>query len=267
MKYDCELIKDLLPLCQDNVASSASQTVVNEHLLECTECRSFSKNIGSSNLQPAGLEQRDIETIDFIKVARRIRKRKTITIACIILIVISVIYFAQAYANGKRIEAYASAQSSHWIDEESILLGEVEMYPFHIFLYENEDKYRTIATKYSFPFWELGSSSWANKTDDLIKLVGWYSVTSDGEGITVVPIQCFDDNVAYIKMGDNDDRLRKEVKVGEVVIFSWATSLRWNDLNGIAYSKDDKPLYKLGYEIENSFIKTDELRWLPIQAN
>ena len=263
MKYNCDLIRDLLPLCEDNVASTASQTAVNEHLSECAKCRDFKKNMETDNLTHSITKMKDAETIGYTKVAKRIRKRKTLIIACVALIIVSVTYFAHAYATGKSFNPYTCSQNSRWVDEKSTLLGDVDMYPFHVYLYENEDKYRTIVTKYSFPFWELGSSSWANKTDDLIKLVGWCSGKYDERGITVVPIQCFDENVAYIEMGTND-RLQKEVKVGEVIIFSWTNSLRWNDLNGIAYSKNDEPLYKLGYDIKNSTIKTDELRWLPV---
>ncbi|SHO47680.1 zf-HC2 domain-containing protein [Anaerocolumna xylanovorans] len=264
MKYNCELIRDLLLLCQDNVASTASQTAVNEHLLECAECRSFKKNMKIVNLQQNTSKMKDAETISHTKVAKRIRKRKPLIIVCLALVTILVTYFSYSYATGKRFDAYNCSQNSRWVDEESILLGDVDMAPFHIYLYENEEKYRTIATKYSFPFWELGSSSWANKTDDLVKLVGWYSVRDDGQGITVVPIECFDENVEYIEMGANDSRLRKEIKGGEVIIFSWAKSLRWNDLDGIAYSKEGEPLYKLGYDVKNATIKTDELRWLPV---
>ncbi|WP_313127910.1 zf-HC2 domain-containing protein [Anaerocolumna sp.] len=263
MKYNCELIRDLLPLCQDNVASIASQAAVNEHLLECAECRSFKKNMETDDFPQSRAKIKDVETIRYTKVAKRIRKRKTLLIACVALIIASVTYFANAYANGKSFDAYTCSQNSHLIDEKSILLSDVDMFPFRIYLYENEDKYRTIVTKYAFPFWELGSGSWANKTDDLVKLVGWCSGKYDEQGITVVPVQCFDEQVAYIEMGTND-RLRKEVKVGEVMIFSWANSLRWNDLDGIAYSKEGEPLYKLGYDNKNATIRTDELRWLPV---
>ncbi|MGF7143241.1 hypothetical protein HNQ56_001664 [Anaerotaenia torta] len=263
MKYDCELIRDLLPLCQDNIASTASQTAVNEHLLECSECRSFKKNMQTDNLPQSKTKIKDAETIGYSKVATRIRKRKTLVTACLALIIVLVTYFAHAYATGKSFDSYLCAQNSQWVDEESILLNEVDMFPYHVYLYENEDKYRTIVTQYSFPFWELGDSSWANKTDDMIKLVGWYSGARNGHGITVVPIQCLDENIAYIEMGANE-RLRKEAKIGEVMIFSWANTLRWNDLDGIAYSADGEPLYRLGYDHQNSTIKADELRWLPL---
>ena len=38
MKYECEMIRDLLPLYADDVCSDASRRIVDEHLAECPEC-------------------------------------------------------------------------------------------------------------------------------------------------------------------------------------------------------------------------------------
>lgn len=39
MKYDCELICDVLPLYQEGLASEATKKAVEEHLAECAACR------------------------------------------------------------------------------------------------------------------------------------------------------------------------------------------------------------------------------------
>jgi|GEM_PF-1682223 hypothetical protein len=166
---------------------------------------------------------------------------------------------------GARFSADQAVKTSDWIDDSSVLLGTVSSPSYQVYLYENADKYRTILAKYKFPFWRSNSSSWANKTEDMVKLVGWCSYADDnGQGITVVPVQSFDDNVAFIEMGSGADLQRKAVSTGEVLLFSWEKLIRWNDLNAIAYSSDHEELYKLGYEVNNSTVHTDELRWLPI---
>ncbi|WP_312106522.1 hypothetical protein [Lachnoclostridium sp.] len=165
--------------------------------------------------------------------------------------------------SGARFTPTQVVKSSSWIDKSSVLLGTVNSSPYKVFVYENTDKYHNILVKYKFPFWRSDSSSWANKTNDKVKLVGWCSYSEGSNGITVVPVQSFDDNVAYIKMGSGADLQQKMVKTGEVLLFYWTKSIRWNDLNAIAYSSDNKELYKLGYEIVNSTIHPDELRWLP----
>ena len=39
MKLDCEVIRDLLPLYAEHMASPASTALVEEHLQECKACR------------------------------------------------------------------------------------------------------------------------------------------------------------------------------------------------------------------------------------
>ena len=39
MREPCELIRDLMPLCHDNVASAKSRAAVEEHVRECEDCR------------------------------------------------------------------------------------------------------------------------------------------------------------------------------------------------------------------------------------
>lgn len=39
MKLDCEVIRDLLPLYAEHMASPASTALVEEHLRECEACR------------------------------------------------------------------------------------------------------------------------------------------------------------------------------------------------------------------------------------
>ena len=43
MKYECDVIRDLIPLYIDDVASTASRRMVEEHLAECLKRRSISR--------------------------------------------------------------------------------------------------------------------------------------------------------------------------------------------------------------------------------
>lgn len=38
MKHDCDIVRDLMPLCIDNTASENSRKMVGEHVLECKPC-------------------------------------------------------------------------------------------------------------------------------------------------------------------------------------------------------------------------------------
>ena len=45
MKYNCEIIKDLLPLYVDNICSNQSRKIVEEHLDECPKCQTYLQEI------------------------------------------------------------------------------------------------------------------------------------------------------------------------------------------------------------------------------
>lgn len=48
MKYDCDVIADLLPLYKDGVCSEASNKIVYEHLSECAKCKNIYDKMGES---------------------------------------------------------------------------------------------------------------------------------------------------------------------------------------------------------------------------
>ena len=48
MKYSCGIIKDLLPLYVDQVCSDESKELINEHLPECKECKSYMDSLRES---------------------------------------------------------------------------------------------------------------------------------------------------------------------------------------------------------------------------
>ena len=39
MKMECEVIRDLLPLYAEKIASPATNALVEQHLAECPDCR------------------------------------------------------------------------------------------------------------------------------------------------------------------------------------------------------------------------------------
>ena len=44
MKYECNVIRDLLPMYKDGVLSAESNKAIQEHLQECPKCREYHKN-------------------------------------------------------------------------------------------------------------------------------------------------------------------------------------------------------------------------------
>lgn len=59
MKYNCEMIRDLLPLYKDQACSKASSEAVAEHLAECAECTKLLEDMNSFNIEDAIVKERN----------------------------------------------------------------------------------------------------------------------------------------------------------------------------------------------------------------
>lgn len=73
MKYQCDMIRDLMPLCADGAASDASRQAVREHIETCTECArcwdEFRQGLDLAAEAPAPQEK------GYAKAAKRYRKK------------------------------------------------------------------------------------------------------------------------------------------------------------------------------------------------
>lgn len=86
MKYNCDVIKDLLPLYHDEVCSEASKEVVEEHLKECISCKEILQKLKNTVYEDILEEQ----SHDIIKTHERKEQKYSFivgaTIAGILLI-------------------------------------------------------------------------------------------------------------------------------------------------------------------------------------
>lgn len=73
MKYDCDMIRDLMPLCADGAASDSSQQAVQSHVAACAECAKLwdemRQGLDLQQEPPAPQEQ------GYTKAAKRYKKR------------------------------------------------------------------------------------------------------------------------------------------------------------------------------------------------
>ena len=58
MKLPCEVVQDLIPLCKDGVASKESCQLVEEHMTDCTLCKSDYEIIHEIPAIPASLDEK-----------------------------------------------------------------------------------------------------------------------------------------------------------------------------------------------------------------
>ena len=73
MKYSCEIIRDLLPLYVDDVASPPSRQMVEEHLAECPDCQAMVGRLKNEETETAIAAEK--ETV--IAAERRVFKRRS----------------------------------------------------------------------------------------------------------------------------------------------------------------------------------------------
>ncbi len=58
MKYNCDVIEDLLPLYADNACSEKSREIVEEHLQECPTCRNTASRLLNTGIEDTLLKEK-----------------------------------------------------------------------------------------------------------------------------------------------------------------------------------------------------------------
>jgi len=94
MKYPCELIRDILPLYHDEVASNESRKAVEEHLQECSKCKAYYETMCESDaIEPVVYdEEKEKQLADSYKnVYKKIIKKVSKFICVIALVVVAFI--------------------------------------------------------------------------------------------------------------------------------------------------------------------------------
>lgn len=95
MNYPCELIKDIIPLYCDRIASKESQKAVEEHLMSCTECKQYYESMCSADkLEEVVINRIDARAAESYKNLRKKLMKKYLKLLGIILLIIFAIIFA-----------------------------------------------------------------------------------------------------------------------------------------------------------------------------
>lgn len=88
MNIKCEVIRDLLPLYVDGVASEESRALIEEHLQECADCREYCRLLREEPPEVSMVDYAD-EVAPLKKIKRKINRNR-------LLIVVIVLAFAVA---------------------------------------------------------------------------------------------------------------------------------------------------------------------------
>ncbi|WP_160685680.1 zf-HC2 domain-containing protein [Clostridium sp. C2-6-12] len=101
MKYDCEVIRDLLPIYKDGIANKKSNEVIEEHFKECKACEEYYNDLNKAEIdlpEPIVIENQNV--VNYGKRVRKKIKIAFILVASIIAFLLFVITFMWMFFTG-----------------------------------------------------------------------------------------------------------------------------------------------------------------------
>jgi len=104
MKITCDIIRDLLPLYAENLASLDSRTLVEEHLSTCAKCTKELESLLTAAPIPP---ESDIQSMAHLR--RSIRNRRLLAVTTAVLVVLTLVLHASLALDAK---IYLSAEDA-----------------------------------------------------------------------------------------------------------------------------------------------------------
>lgn len=92
MKISCNIIRDLLPLYAEDLASEDTRALVDEHLRECEDCTNVLNEMKKSSPVPVEAAPESLN-----KVKKTIRRRRVVSVMAAVLTVITIASFVFTY--------------------------------------------------------------------------------------------------------------------------------------------------------------------------
>ena len=92
MKITCNIIRDLLPLYAEDLASEDTRALVDEHLGECESCTNVLNEMKKSSPVPVEAAPESLN-----KVKKTIRRRRVVSVMAAVLTVITIAFFVFTY--------------------------------------------------------------------------------------------------------------------------------------------------------------------------
>ncbi len=251
MKYKCDMIRDLIPLCIDEAATETSKNVVLEHLAECKKCERFYSTIDNEPL----LEAPNIEeTKGYVTIAKKIRRRNLmirLIIGIIVGIAFEVLLF---YAVGYRFTSESAANLSGRLNNSSRLMGNYDWGDWKFYFYSSESSYDVVTVKKHWNGWKAQDNYliWPKYITDEGGIINagsiyYWTDTDEKYGIQILPLIVEDKSVSKIEVTVFHETKSLEVKTGEMnyLIFENKNPNLGNSQQGYGYDASGNILYKL----------------------
>lgn len=162
---------------------------------------------------------------------------------------------------GYRVSSFSAAKYD--LPKDSTLVSKLKFESSNVFIFKKDLEYLTVECSRFGPLWRQSSiQPTSNYSDDLVKTIGLF--TADDK--TVFVVENNDKNVELIKVGENDNVIKRKVGDGEVIeLILDGFYPSWSELNAEALSKDGTILHewKVSHLYKSRYNVIEELRWLP----
>lgn len=181
--------------------------------------------------------------------------RLTISVLIIILLMFIV--------TGFRFTALSAAKSNPLITKDFEVVEKYDAGTYVIYLFKSNDKklYRTVLAEKSGLLYRSSSSTYIPYSNDSLQTVGGMSYRTDKKAFTLLSVISFDDDVAYLEAGAEQDLQRVEIFKGEHISFLFPFSKQIDLLNASAFNKNGKKLYYYGYPKGTTSLNSNDLKW------
>ena len=132
MKNECDIVRDLLPLCAEGLASEASRRLVEDHVAACEECRAEYESINGKSEEPP-IPQTDAEPLARIRRLIVLKRIQGVALGFALAAIIAVSVFGALNAP-RYLEAKEALEVVEMLDDGKVLLTFSEA----VFDYKNE---------------------------------------------------------------------------------------------------------------------------------
>ncbi|MFO1446047.1 hypothetical protein KDN24_23155 [Bacillus sp. Bva_UNVM-123] len=153
------------------------------------------------------------------------------------------------FISGYRFTAISAANNHSFLTKDDELVDKFDTGKSQIFLYKNEKEgiYRTVLTERTVFLYYSSFSTFIPMTTNPVRTIGGMSVTSKNDEFSLLVVESYDDEVAYIEAGKEDNQVRKSIKEGERIHFLFPFSMQIDFLNAVATNEEGETLYYFGY--------------------
>ncbi|WP_310601535.1 zf-HC2 domain-containing protein [Anaerosporobacter sp.] len=253
MKYKCDMVKDIMPLCLDKSATETSEQVVIEHLAECKECLNY-YNLLNKDISLDGASGES--EMKYSVLAKKLRKRKSIRVAIIALFVYICVFLSINYAQGYRMNPQSAADISGRLNYKSKLLGSYEWNTWKFYIYDSYSCYDVVLVKKAWLGWKVNDTclSWPKffetEGKNGIEMAGALFHWSYNDGIQLFSYVVNDERIKSVEVTVfGETKIESITQKGfHIVTFETSDIGITNDVVATAYDDMGNVLYTLEEE-------------------